>query len=607
MYVEEKIPGTVVCRETGVSHATLTQWARIYKRDGEGGLNFPSRPGRGSILPSAVKDKIIEIKKTEPTYGVRRISQALRRLFFLPGSPETVRRTLITENLNTAAHRKRSHNPCRPRFFERKEPNQLWQTDIFTFRLGGNNAYLIGFIDDFSRYITGMDLFRSQTADNLIEVYRRAKGEYNPPKEMLTDNGRQYTNWHGTSRFEGELKKDRTSHIKSAPHHPMTLGKIERFWKTIFEEYLSRVQFTSFEEARDRVRLWLRYYNHRRPHQGIGGLCPADRYFEIQTEMRKTIEQGIQENLLEIALRGKPTSPFYMVGRMEGQSVMLRAEKGKLRLTVDGEKEKDKPLQEIIYNLEPENADLGGEDNGKDQTAEAHHSQRETLAPGPDGHGQSQSGTLGLDGDAETGGSLPGALDQMGSAPTLAEPRFGRDAAGLGAAAETGEEPGTESSPCGVAFEAPQQSSTGGQQPGGKTPEATDVPEQGQEGAKTGIDYKLGDKPPVTVESGDGIQRGESPQAGDGDHEGPRRRDDSRGWSGLIRNLAQDLLRMGEQGISGHGGSAGGSTHRPAGGICRPGEGSPADPGQGPGGPALPGQADCRGEEPFTCLRRAQG
>ena len=91
--------------------------------------------------------------------------------------------------------------------------------------------------------------------------------------------------------------------------------------------------FESFEAARERIKLWIKYYNHRKPHQGISGLCPADRYFEIQSELRQTIEKGIQENLLEMALRGAPRAPFYMVGRMEGQSVILRAEKGKLKLS----------------------------------------------------------------------------------------------------------------------------------------------------------------------------------------------------------------------------------------------------------------------------------
>ncbi len=284
-----------------------------------------------------MKQKIVEIKEANPPFGIKRISQLLKRMFFLSASPETVRKTLHDASLMTAPPKKRQRNITRPRFFERSTPNQLWQTDIFTFRLGGRYAYLIGYIDDYSRYITGLELFRSQTAQNVIEVYRRAASEYNPPKEMLTDNGRQYTSWRGNSRFEPELKKDQIHHIKSQPHHPMTLGKIERFWKTIFVEFLGRAQFGSFEDAVERIRQWVKYYNHKRPHQGIGGLCPADRYFEIQSELRKTIEQGIQDNLLEMALRGKPRLPFYMVGRMEGQSVVLRAEKGRLRLSVDAE------------------------------------------------------------------------------------------------------------------------------------------------------------------------------------------------------------------------------------------------------------------------------
>jgi transposase InsO family protein len=72
-------------------------------------------------------------------------------------------------------------------------------------------------------------VFRSQTAEHVLEVYRRAVAEYGMPKEMLTDQGRQYSSWRGTTRFEAELRKDRIHHIKSRPHHPMTLGKIERF------------------------------------------------------------------------------------------------------------------------------------------------------------------------------------------------------------------------------------------------------------------------------------------------------------------------------------------------------------------------------------------
>ncbi len=416
-YLEESMPVSVIHQECGMSTETIGRWVRDYRRYGEAGL-APSRTGKGRSLPAPVKEKIVEIKKENPLFGITRISQLLKRAFFLSASPETVRKTLHDKSLIQSPPKKRQRNITRPRFFERSTPNQLWQTDIFTFRLGGHYAYLIGYIDDYSRYVTGLELFRTQTAQNVIEIYRRAAAEYNPPKEMLTDNGRQYTSWRGNSRFEAEMKKDKLHHIKSRPHHPMTLGKIERFWKTIYLEFLSRAQFASFEDAAERIRQWVKYYNHKRPHQGIGGLCPADRYFEIQGELRKTIEQGIQENLLEMALRGKPKLPFYMVGRMEGQSVVLRAEKGRLRLSVDDE---DDVTQEVVYNLNEE-----GDNHGKDEErAEAVHDESR-------GDGEVPGGPVGLDGAAQAGASLPGTADPVDGAVAVAEAGNGGNAAGPG-------------------------------------------------------------------------------------------------------------------------------------------------------------------------------
>jgi transposase InsO family protein len=441
-YIEGSIPVSIIRQECGVGIGSVRRWVRAYRRDGEAGLSM-TYTGNGRSLPTPVKQKIVEIKEANPPFGIKRISQLLKRMFFLSASPETVRKTLHDASLMTAPPKKRQRNITRPRFFERSTPNQLWQTDIFTFRLGGRYAYLIGYIDDYSRYITGLELFRSQTAQNVIEVYRRAASEYNPPKEMLTDNGRQYTSWRGNSRFELELKKDKIHHIKSQPHHPMTLGKIERFWKTIFVEFLSRAQFGSFEDAVERIRQWVKYYNHKRPHQGIGGLCPADRYFEIQNELRKTIEQGIQDNLLEMALRGKPRLPFYMVGRMEGQSVVLRAEKGRLRLSVDAES--DDITQEVVYNLNEKGHDNG--EDGKDKERE------ETADDELRGDGEVQGGSVGMDGEAQTGGDMPGAVDTLDGACALAEAGDGGDAPGAGAEGEPGQRAGAEPSPAGAAGE----------------------------------------------------------------------------------------------------------------------------------------------------------
>ncbi len=420
-YLEESMPVSVIHQECGMSTETIGRWVRDHRRYGEAGL-APSHAGKGKSLPAPVREKIVALKQENPLFGITRISQILKRAFFLSASPETVRKTLHDKSLIQSPTRKRQKNITRPRFFERSVPNQMWQTDIFTFRLGGYYAYLIGYIDDYSRYITGLELFRTQTAQNVIEIYRRAAAEYNPPREMLTDNGRQYTTWRGNSRFEAEMKKDKIHHIKSRPHHPMTLGKIERFWKTIYLEFLSRAQFASFEDAAERIRQWVKYYNHKRPHQGIGGLCPADRYFEIQSELKKTIEQGIQENLLEMALRGKPKLPFYMVGRMEGQSVVLRAEKGRLRLSVDDE---DDVTQEVVYNLNEE-----GDNHGKDEE------RAETVRDESRSDGEMPGGPVGLDGAAQAGASLPGTPDPVDGAVPVAETGNGGNAAGPGAPGE---------------------------------------------------------------------------------------------------------------------------------------------------------------------------
>ena len=438
-FIEESFPVPVIVKECGVSHETVRNWVRAYRQHGEAGLST-NYTGHGRSLPAPVKKKIIELKEASPSSGIKRISQVLKRAFFLSASPETVRKTLHGKSLIKSPPKKRQHNITRPRFFERTVPNQLWQSDIFTFRLGGHYAYLIGYIDDYSRYMTGIELFRSQTGQNVIEVYRRAAAEYHPPKEMLTDNGRQYTSWRGKSRFEAEMKKDKIHHIKSRPHHPMTLGKIERFWKTIYLEFLTRAQFESFEDAAERIRQWVKYYNHKRPHQGIGGLCPADRYFEIQSELRKTIEQGIKDNLLEMALRGKPRLPFYMVGRMEGQSVVLRAEKGKLRLSVDDEE--DDNTQEVVYNLEGEGASHGKD--GEDKAGE------ETADDKPRSDGEVPGSTGSVDGTTEASGSVPGDADPVDGAGPVAEAGDGGNAPGPGAESETGQGAGPVSPPAGT-------------------------------------------------------------------------------------------------------------------------------------------------------------
>ena len=552
MFLEESVAAALIGQECGIYTTTLRRWVRAYRSQGEAGLSSTSG-GKGRSLPSPVRQKILELKQGNPLFGIKRISQVLRRAFFLSASPETVRKTLHESSLIKPPRKKRQRNMVRPRFFERSTPNQMWQTDIFTFRLGGRYAYLIGYIDDYSRYLTGLELFRTQTGQNVIEVYRRAASEYNPPKEMLTDNGRQYTSWRGNSRFEAELKKDHIRHIKSQPHHPMTLGKIERFWKTIFLEFLSRAQFGSFEDAQERIRQWVKYYNHKRPHQGIGGLCPADRYFEVHTELRKTIEQGIQDNLLEMALRGKPKLPFYMVGRMEGQSVVLRAEKGRLRLSVADEHE-DK-VQEVIYNLNEERPDHG-EDGAEGKKGDV--SADSGIFGGTEMHG----GIVDMDGAANGNGNMSGTVDTVDGPFAVAEAGDGGHAASVGTQGQPGQG-------CGVipAFAGDAYKKTVDRW-GGQASEQACESTRSENGEERRTGFKGREKTVTetqgTYESITG--HGAGTQAGGNGICGTQREDNGQGSSPAAGSVPQDLLRLGEPGPIGDdqgdgGGDCGATEH----------------------------------------------
>jgi putative transposase len=598
--LEEGIPVSLLSKEVGASKDVIRRWAIAYQEQGEAGLrNGVVLAGNRWKLPRPVREKIVEIKKREPLFGVKRISHLLKRAFFLSASPETVRRTLGAESLIVPSRKKHQHNITRPRFFERSTPNQLWQSDIFTFRLGGRYAYLIGFIDDYSRYMVGLELYRTQTADQVLEVYRRAIGEYGVPKEMLTDRGRQYTNWRGSTRFERELGKERVKHIKSQAHHPMTLGKIERFWKTIYEEYLVRAQFGSFEEARERIRQWVQYYNHKRPHQGIGGLCPADRYFEIQAELKKTMEQGIADNVLEMALRGKPKEPFYMVGRMEGQSVILRAEKGKLRLMVDDEEGGGK--KEMVYDVTAGEEQTDGsietiqkeETDGKDREAEGGEAgdrgkEREEGIE-PYGRGQVPGGAIGMDGETQTGGGMPGIGSGVESIEPVAGAGDGGDADGLTATtSDDRENSSIELASCGIVGAEEQERRD-------ERIGAAFGPTPGESGQARGIagscsreegltalgEISYGGK--ATQEGLYGAEPRTRTGTGSGDSPGTQWSHNGKGRGEAPGGIAQDILRMGGEVAQSHGPGVGESTCGKAACASRPGEGgsSGADPGIG--------------------------
>jgi len=531
LHLEEGIPVPIVAKEIGAHPSAVYHWCNQYRDMGEEGLkgkrDGKGRKGKGATH-NAIKERITSLKKENPELGIKKISQFLKRIFFLPASPETVRHTLHNAGLMQPV-KKSKKNPQKPRFFERATPNQMWQSDIFTFRLLGANAYLIGFMDDYSRYMVGMGLYRSQTSEHVLEVYRKAAADYGVPKEQLTDNGRQYVSWRGKTRFQMELQKDKVHHIRSSPHHPQTLGKIERFWKTIWDDFLCRAQFENFESAQERVKFWLKYYNHMRPNQGIEGLCPADRFFEIRNEVKELMKKGIEENVLELALRGKPKDPFYMVGRLGDKSVVIHAEKGEIKMMLDG-RASDKA---ITYDIEG-----GNERHGKEGQEGV---QRAGEMPG---------GPVDVDAEQKAGINNKGIGDKLDVAEPLAA---GRNAGNVnGAFAEVGIGGKELDTPAEITETAGDSAAQETDQAGEEAPE---VAGGGQ-----------------TAEGVNGPER-ESETEGGTDHQGSQRPDNCDAGRGEPEHKPEELLQVGGESAEGDDGRPGRPVFRSARLGCGQGEG----------------------------------
>jgi transposase InsO family protein len=337
----------------GVSKHTLYLWKKRFAEYGPAGLAERPRGAKtGSKLSEVTRRTIVMLKQAHPEWGCQRISDELVRGPALAASASAVARVLHEAGYQLEERVTRPH-PDKMRRFERARPNQLWQTDLFTFVLKRQNRrlHLVGFMDDHSRFVVGYGLHASASTALVLEVLRSAIASYGLPEEILTDNGPQYVTWRGKSQFSRELEQQGIRQVVSRPKHPQTLGKVERFWGTLWRECLQRAVFLDLEDARRRIGLFIDHYNFQRPHQGLEGVTPADRFFHAAPTVLATLKERVAANALELSRQGMPRSPFYMTGQVAGQPFSVHAEGERVFLTRAGQ-----PRQEVELVGPPESA-----------------------------------------------------------------------------------------------------------------------------------------------------------------------------------------------------------------------------------------------------------
>lgn len=305
-------PATVVAAHVGVSRQTVQNWLGRYREQGLAGLADRSR--RPHVCPgqtgSEAEAMICELRREHPRWGARRIAHELARIGMAAApSRITVHRVLVRHGLVVPRSRRRKRDSYRR--WERETPMALWQIDIVggVFLTDGTECKVVTGVDDHSRFCVMATVVPRATGRAVCLAFAQALQCYGVPEEVLTDNGKQFTDRFGKG---GEVLFDRIcrdngiAHRLTQPASPTTTGKIERFHGSFRREFLDHAApFDTVLAAQAAVDTWVSDYNCDRPHQALDMAYPADRF--APSQQRPTTSEALLPLRLPPSLGLVPT------------------------------------------------------------------------------------------------------------------------------------------------------------------------------------------------------------------------------------------------------------------------------------------------------------
>jgi transposase InsO family protein len=285
--VEAGCPVTEVAERYGVSRQSVHAWMGRYRSGGLAALADRSHrpascPHRTAVQVEAL---VCELRRAHPRWGPARLAHELARKGVEPvPSPATLSRILARNGLVVAAGRRRPRSSYQR--WEREQPMQLWQLDIMggVLLTDGRELKLISGIDDHSRFAVIAALVVRASARAVCGAFVQALAAHGVPEEVLTDNGKQFTGRFTRPRptevlFERICRDNGITTRHTKIRSPTTTGKVERWHRTVREEFLAvQAPFSSLEQAQQALEAWVGDYNTRRPHQALDMATPASRF-----------------------------------------------------------------------------------------------------------------------------------------------------------------------------------------------------------------------------------------------------------------------------------------------------------------------------------------
>lgn len=275
----------------GISRSWVTRLVARWRAEGD--KAFEPRSRRPRTAPSAIPDSVVELAvnlRSELVAqgldaGPHTICWHLQQRHGHTVSPATIWRRLKELGLIDTSPKKRPRSSYVR--FEADLPNEMWQSDFCHWALAdGSVVEVITWLDDHSRYALSVSAHRRVTGPIVVDTFDNTAEQHGFPASTLTDNAMVYTTRlaggkGGRNAFEARLAHLGIAQKNSAPNHPTTCGKVERFQQTLKKWLNARTPTTSIPQLQAQLDEFTRTYNHNRPHRSLNRRTPAAAYTQL--------------------------------------------------------------------------------------------------------------------------------------------------------------------------------------------------------------------------------------------------------------------------------------------------------------------------------------
>lgn len=293
------LPVRRTLEKLGIPSATFYRWYDRYRVLGDQGLvDRSSGPDRvWNRIPDVIRRRIVELALERPELSPRELAVMFTDTQGYFVSEASVYRLLKAHDLITS-----------PAFVVIKAadsfkdqttaPNQLWQTDFTYLKvIGWGWIYLSTILDDYSRYVIAWKLCTTMKAEDVTDTLTLALEATGLDTAWVAHRPRLLSD-NGSSYIAGELaewlNERGIKHIRGAPNHPQTQGKIERWHQTLKNRVLLENYYLP-GDLKAQIEAFVNAYNHARYHESLGNLTPADVFFgrdQVIIENRRRIKEA---------------------------------------------------------------------------------------------------------------------------------------------------------------------------------------------------------------------------------------------------------------------------------------------------------------------------